>query len=118
MPNKRQEIAFLKKLITLSPRTNIYKYEMKHVVELFKERKIPTVEKARKLIDLLGSKNKKTNIKGLERLAQYENKQKHLLEDYQQIQNNSILYKGNDKYYNKICSNQKRTHNRLWQHIS
>ena len=72
MPTKRQEITFLNTLITLSPQTNRYKIEMKQVVELFKERKIPTVATARKIIDLLGSKNKKTNIKGLERFEEYK----------------------------------------------
>ena len=44
---------------------------MKQVVELFKERKIPTVATAREIIDLLSSKNKKTNIKGLEHFEEY-----------------------------------------------
>ena len=70
MPVKRQETAFLNTL-TLSPQTNIYNNEMKQVVDLFKERKIPNVATARKIIDLLGSKNKKTNVKGLERFEEY-----------------------------------------------
>ena len=45
---------------------------MKQVVELFKERKIPTVATAGNIIDLLRSKNKKTNIKGLERFEEYK----------------------------------------------
>ena len=45
---------------------------MKQVVDLFKERKIPTVATARKIIHLLGPKNKKTNITGLERLEEYK----------------------------------------------
>ena len=72
MPTKRQEITFLNTLITLSSQTNRYKNEMKQVVELFKERKIPTVATARKIIDMLGSKNKKTNSKGLERFEEYK----------------------------------------------
>ena len=72
MPTKRQEITFLSTPITLGSQTNRYNNEMKQVVELFKERKIPTVATARKIIDLLGSKNKKTNIKGLERFEEYK----------------------------------------------
>jgi len=72
MPTKRQEIKLLNTLITLSPQTNSYKNEMKRVIELFKERKIPIVATAWKIVDLLGSKNKKTNIKGLERLEGYK----------------------------------------------
>ena len=45
---------------------------MKQAVELFKNRQIPTVQTSRKAIDMLASKSKKTNLKGLERLAQYE----------------------------------------------
>ena len=70
MPAKRHEIAFLKTLITLSTQTNRYNNAMKRFVDLFKERKIPAVATARKN-DLLGSKNKKTNIKGLERFEEY-----------------------------------------------
>ena len=44
--------------------------EIKQVVELFKERKIPNVAKTKKIIDLLVSKSKKTNIKGLERFEE------------------------------------------------
>ena len=69
---KRQDITFLNTLITLSPQTNRYKNEMKQVVELFKERRIPTVATAKKIIDLLGSTNKKANIKGLERFEEYK----------------------------------------------
>ena len=63
MPTKRQNITFLNILITLSPQTNRYNNEMKHVIELFKERKIPTVATARRIIYLLGSKNKQNNVK-------------------------------------------------------
>ena len=71
MLTKRQEITFLNTLITLSSQTYRYANEMKQVVELFKERKIPTKTTARKILDLLGSTNKKTNIKGLERFEEY-----------------------------------------------
>ena len=71
MPTKRQAMIFLNTLITLSSQTNRYKNEMKQVVELFKERKIPTVATARKIIDLLGSKTK-TKTKGLERFEEYK----------------------------------------------
>jgi len=56
----------LNTLIALSPQTTRYKNEMKQVVEFF------TVATTRKIIDLLGSKNKKTNIKGLERFQEYK----------------------------------------------
>ena len=72
MPTTRQEITFFNTLIALSSQTNRYKNEMKQVIELFNERKIPTVATARKIIVLLGSKNKKTNIKGLERFEEYK----------------------------------------------
>ena len=72
MPSKRQEITFLNTIITLSSQPNRYKNALKQVVELFKERKIPTVATTRKIIDLLGSKNKKTNINGLERFEEYK----------------------------------------------
>ena len=68
MPVNRDDLTFLKTLISLNSQTSRYKHEMKRVVELFKDSQIPTVATARKLIDLLGSKNKKTNIKGLELL--------------------------------------------------
>ena len=63
MPTKRHEITLLSTLITLSPQTNRYKKEMKQVLELYKEHKIPTVATARNIMNLLGSKKKKTNIK-------------------------------------------------------
>ena len=59
MPIKKQEITFLNTLITLSSQTNRYKNEMKQVVELFKEWKIPTVATAREIIDSLSSKTKR-----------------------------------------------------------
>ena len=49
----------LNALITVSPDQNKYKNEMKQVVELFKDRRILTVQTARKVIDKLSSKNKK-----------------------------------------------------------
>ena len=48
MPTQRQEITFVNTFITLSSQTGRYKNEMKQVVELFKERQIPTVATARK----------------------------------------------------------------------
>ena len=60
IPSKRHDITFLNTLITLSPQTNRYKNGMKQVVELFKERKIPTLATARKIVDMLESKDKKT----------------------------------------------------------
>ena len=72
MPTRRQEITFLNTLITLSSQANRYKNEMKQVVELLKECRIPTVATARDIIGMLGSKNKKTNIKGLERFEEYK----------------------------------------------
>ena len=71
MTTKRQEITFPNTLITLSSQTNTYKNEMKQVVELFKERKMPTVATARKIADLSGSTNTKTNINGLEKSEEY-----------------------------------------------
>ena len=53
---KRNEIIFLNTLITLSSQTNRYEDEMKQVAELLKERKIRTVETAKKLIVALRSK--------------------------------------------------------------
>ena len=69
---KKSEITFSNTLTTLTSRPT-YKNEMKQVVVLFKERKIPTLATARKIIDGLGSKNKKTNITALERLEGYRN---------------------------------------------
>ena len=58
MPIKKRDITFLNTLITLSSQTR-YKNEMKHVVELFNERKIPTLATSRKIIDSLSSKTKR-----------------------------------------------------------
>ena len=72
---KKAEVNLLNALITVSPDKNKYKNEMKQVVELFKDRKILTVQTARKVIDKLSSKNKKANVKGLELLEQYQTKE-------------------------------------------
>ena len=52
-----------------------YKNEMNQVVELFKERKIETMREAMKTIELLGSKVKKKNIQGLERIEKQKEKE-------------------------------------------
>ena len=80
MPTKRQEMTFLNTLITLSSQTNRYIIEMKQVVELFKERKIPTVATARKITDLLGSKTRRRISKDWND-SKNTKLQKYLLED-------------------------------------
>ena len=57
---KKAEVNLLNALITVSPDKNKYKNEMKQVVELFKDRKILTVQTARKVSDKLSSKNIKS----------------------------------------------------------
>ncbi len=66
MPIKNKDIKHIQAFV--STFQHKYKNEMNQVVELFKERKIETKREAMKTIELLGSKGKKRNIQGLERI--------------------------------------------------
>ena len=70
MPAKNNDIIFLSALIKLTTRPN-YKSATKQVVELFKERKNPTIATAKKIIEHFGSK--RMNINALEKLKEYRN---------------------------------------------
>lgn len=103
---KKKDINFLKNYIsTFSGKK--YKNEQHQVVQLFEQRKINTIQTARKIIDQLGSKNKKTNISGLEKLNNYKTVKKEKTNKYfingkakmsivyKSKKGNSVAYPGN-----------------------
>jgi hypothetical protein len=102
---KKTEIRLLNALITVSP--SKYKHEMKQVVELFKDRQILTVQTARKTIGLLASKNKKTNIRGLELLAKYEETETATRRLTKNNTPQKYYVKGSIDVINKYSSNRK-----------
>ena len=69
MPVNKSDITYLQAYAFAQLPKN--KTEMQRVIELFKERKIETRREAQKTIALLGSKGKKKNIQGLERLEKH-----------------------------------------------
>ena len=70
MPIKKSDITYLQSVaFTQLPK---YKDEMRQVIELFKSRNIETRREAQKTLELLGSKGKKKNILGLERLEKHK----------------------------------------------
>ena len=73
MPIKNKDIKHIQAFV--STFQHKYKNEMNRVVELFKERKIETMREAMKTIELLGSKGKKKNIQGLERIEKQKEKE-------------------------------------------
>ena len=73
MPIKNKDIKHIQAFV--STFQHKYKNEMNQVVELFKERKIETMREAMKTIELLGSKGKKKNIQGLERIEKQKEKE-------------------------------------------
>ena len=73
MPIKNKDIKHIQAFV--STFQHKYKNEMSQVVELFKERKIETMREAMKTIELLGSKGKKKNIQGLERIEKQKEKE-------------------------------------------
>ena len=69
MPIKQSDITYLQAhAFAQLPK---YRKEMQQVVELFKERKIETRREPQTTIELLGSKGKRKNVKGLERLEKH-----------------------------------------------
>ena len=72
MPIKNKDIKHIQAFV--STFQHKYKNEMNQVVELFKDRNIETLREAMKTIELLGSKGKKKNIQGLERIEKQKEK--------------------------------------------
>ena len=61
----------IQSLNALIPPRSKYSTEMKKVVKLYEERHIHSLREAEKTIDKLASKNKQSNIIGLERLEKH-----------------------------------------------
>ena len=72
MPIKKSDITHLQSVAFVQLPKN--RDEMRQVIELFKSRKIETLREAQK-IEFLGSKGKKRNILGLERLEKHKEKE-------------------------------------------
>ena len=73
MPIKKSDITHLQSVAFVQLPKN--RDEMRQVIELFKSRKIETLREAQKTIEFLGSKGKKRNILGLERLEKHKEKE-------------------------------------------
>ena len=87
MPIKKSDITHLQSVAFVQLPKN--RDEMRQVIELFKSRKIETLREAQKTIEYLGSKGKKRNILGLERLEKHKEKESAIgkLQRYNEIKN-------------------------------
>ena len=116
MVAKKKDIQFLKSYIATTANKK-FKKEMLQVIELFKDRKISTLQTSRKLIDGLASRNKKTNENALTRLSNYKDKPKTIKTERYLITGKAkltIVYKSRQKkgqlYSKKFHNDIPREH--------